>query len=570
MPSRDRRSSVVKEGNPFKEDVDIKKQLQALGNVNNKAEFNGWRFSFLTEFDSFLDAAGSEKAESAYQHFFATVAKLSKVIQRMEKLVNDASLTKNDATVRARQCMEEIKAECMYTSDELAELLPGSGQFDDTEKCGYTNYHMGAILIGDGFSLYGYLASCDETLMAYKDKILAHIADRQILSEIENYHRKLAIFCDVMRDLGLYGAMMKAREIDILEPEESDDEEEEEEEKPEQPRPVTPEPKPNAEPTKRLALPPAEAPAPNMPKKKSSRKDQEEPDLPLTEKPKAKMQLPGMAPRGTGRMSLPPSVPVPAPAPAPPPKARRETMPPLRIEPPPAKKPRPPSNVGILDHIMAEADKAGLPDKPTNKKRKKKPRYKKDDTPDLPRTAKPKAKPKFAGEDIGRGRGGIGRTLSKEEAREKPIPKIEVNKSSTRSNPSLTKKTQQGNNDKAAPLTREPQPYGMDESEKMIPLERESQPYGMEAKEPSMPLEREPQPYGMVAQEKPQRQTKPKAELEPDPPKTSKPKDKPKLPQMPDDSGRGRGAGRQLSKEEAKEKPMPKVCYVFPSCFLRF
>jgi hypothetical protein len=577
MPSRDRRSSALENGNPFKDDPEIKKALGSLGSVNNKAEFNGWRFSFLTKFDSFLDKEGSEKADVTYQDFFGTVFKLVKAIQKLEELVADGALTKDTASVKARQCMEEIKAECMYTSDDLADLLPGSSQSDDSEKKGYTNYHMGAILIGDGFSLYGYLSSCDETLMAYKEKILQHIADRQILAEIDNYHKKLEIFCDVMRDLGLYAAMMKAREIETMEPEsdEEDEEEEEEYEEPIPPRPITPEPEPEPAPPK--AKPKAEVlaieypepepePAPKPIKRKSSKKKEEEPDLPPTAKPKAKMQLPGATPRGTKRMSLPPT---PAPA-APAPKPRRETMPPRKINTTPPKA-RAASNVPILDHIMTEADKAGVPDKP--KKRKRKSKYKKDDGPDLPKTTKPKAKPKFGGDDAGMGRG-PGRTLSKEDAKEKQPPKISVKRPSKAPAP----KSDTMDNGKPTPLVREPQPYGMEEPEKEIPLTREPQPYGMAPNESPMPLEREPQPYGMAPSEQPmplEREPQPYSmavENKPDMPKKAKsksepkPKPQPKMPKMPDDGGRGRGVGRQLSKEEAKEKTMPKVCNEVCAC----
>jgi hypothetical protein len=72
--------------------------------------------------------------------------------------------------------------------DALAELLPGSGQADQAPDYVDTNYHMGAILIGDGFSLYGYLQTCYQILQQRKGDVLWEVADRQILAEIDNYH----------------------------------------------------------------------------------------------------------------------------------------------------------------------------------------------------------------------------------------------------------------------------------------------------------------------------------------------------------------------------------------------
>lgn len=138
MPSRNRRSSALERGNPFKDDPELKKQLAQLGAVDNQSEFNGWRFSFLTKFDSFLDTDGTENAEEAYQDFKEAVARLVKIVSLLESLIETGGLTKNHAGVKAKKCMEEIKAECMYTSDDLAELLPGSTTQDDAVKRGYT------------------------------------------------------------------------------------------------------------------------------------------------------------------------------------------------------------------------------------------------------------------------------------------------------------------------------------------------------------------------------------------------------------------------------------------------
>jgi hypothetical protein len=209
------------------------------------------------------------------------------------------------------------------------------------------------------------------------------------------------------------------------------------------------------------------------------------------------------------------------------------------LTPAPPPEPEQKSNVDILDKIMAEADKEGVP----MKKRKK--RYKKDDGVELPKTTKPKARPKFGGSDVARGRGGPGLSLSQDEAKEKTMPKITVKRPSTAAAPVKRTVTT------TASKPKESKP------EKALPLEREPQPYGMDANDdPPMPLEREPQPYGMVAEEKPKKKAEP--EPDPDPPKTRKPKAKPKF--GGDDGGR-RGSGRKLSKEEAKEKQMPKVYY---------
>jgi len=345
-------TSGTKGNNPFTDDPELKNLLTTdlLSRLDNRVEFNGWRFSFLTKFDKFLDAEGSEKAEDAYVDFAEVVAHLVRVVHQMEGLIEQGAISSQtaDITVKGRQCLEEIKAQCIAACDALAELLPGSatsrGDMDSSKKYAYTNYHMGAILIGDGFSLYGYLSTCDVILMQRKESMLDNVADRQILNEIDNYHRKLQVFCDVMRDLGLYGAMMKAREIaerdgddesdlesilDVISEHsramssgiitsisESDSEDDfkgdsEEEEA------IPPPPAPFSGPTPTASPPPApaqarEASAPRamhkhtpIKVKKGKKKEVDEPDLPKTTKPTQKKIFPDIGRRGS--MPAPPS-----------------------------------------------------------------------------------------------------------------------------------------------------------------------------------------------------------------------------------------------------------------------
>ena len=377
--------------NPFKEDPIFQELLTSdLSQLASRVEFNGWRFSFLTKFDSFLDIGNSgcsDRAEEAYLEFSEAVANLVKVVHQMEQLIARGAISAKTTNVKGRQCLEEVKARSMAASDALAELLPGSGQHDDhlnkNKQRGYSNYHMGAILIGDGFSLYGYLSTCDTILQDRKAELLDDIIDdRQILAEIDNYHKKLQVFCDVMADLGLYDAMMKAREIaekegdseddleSILEAmsehmsamspsiseteSESDfeeetivsedfeeetvlseefeeetvlDEEFEEEtvmeDAAEEMQEVAPELEPAPEPQP-LAVAPIK-PKAKKPKKKKKKVDTE-PDPPMTEKPKAKMILPSMGRRGSmpargGKQQSSPKAMVPKA------KPRRATMP---------------------------------------------------------------------------------------------------------------------------------------------------------------------------------------------------------------------------------------------------
>ncbi|CAB9500539.1 hypothetical protein SEMRO_86_G045590.1 [Seminavis robusta] len=204
--------------NPIKDEPELKRLLGELDNVNTHKGFDRWKSSFLSAFDSFLDRSDAQQqADRVYNEFGGTIHKLNKVIHQLQGHITRGELSEDAATVKARRCLSELKADATDASDGLATFLPGSGS-DKIKTFGYTNYHMGAILISNGFCLYGNLKACDDILMEYK-RLLAEVADRQILDVIANYHHKLQVFCEVMADLGLYNVMMKAQEILSLPPE---------------------------------------------------------------------------------------------------------------------------------------------------------------------------------------------------------------------------------------------------------------------------------------------------------------------------------------------------------------
>jgi hypothetical protein len=217
-------AASIRDGfNPFRDDPEMKGLLEKLlTTVETQSEFTRWKSSFLNKFDTFLDAKGSKAAEEAYNGFSDDVYTFGKMLHQLEGHIYRAELTRDNATVKARKCLEELKKIITASTDGLAALLPGSGITDDkTRESGYTNYHMGAVLVGDGFSIYGYLNTCDKILKEFVQRVLLYVADKQLLWEIGNYSKKLQVFCDVMADLGLHEVMVKSREI--LEKEEKED-----------------------------------------------------------------------------------------------------------------------------------------------------------------------------------------------------------------------------------------------------------------------------------------------------------------------------------------------------------
>jgi hypothetical protein len=155
--------------NFFKEDPELKRRLGELDGISTRARFANWRTSFVKVVQTFLDQAGTAKAQAAYVEFTMHLAALQKGMTKLKACWDTGSLSKEKCSVKARRCLAELQAALSKVSATLQSLVPGIA----SSKVGYTNYHMGAMLIHEGFQSYGTLVYCDTTLQTMKDEALA-------------------------------------------------------------------------------------------------------------------------------------------------------------------------------------------------------------------------------------------------------------------------------------------------------------------------------------------------------------------------------------------------------------
>ena len=386
--------------NFFKDDPDLQRQMGNLDGVSSKADFIKWRSSFLEVVDAFLDQEGSTKAAEAYTLFTTHVRSLQKTKQKLQTCLDNGSLSAEKASVKARRALSELQASLANVTAKLQQLLPGN----KSVNVGYSNYHMGAMLVREGFQSYGSLQECDESLLLGKEEALQFVADKQLLQEIDNYHEKLQTFVAIMSDLGLMKIAIKAQEIAKLDKEsggggDGADEEDDLMQKftaATTAKLAAPEPTP-------IIVPPSPEPEPEL-----------EPERTPVEPEPVPMEI----------------IPVPEPEPITPPEPEQVAEP-GTVEPIPEPEPVPMSPPAVKEESSVEqqrvitittshksprkAPNGAAPKKIIRRRKKPVDDDPDDNEPDLPRTMKPKAKAQF-GNNVGRG---AGRMLSKEEAKER-------------------------------------------------------------------------------------------------------------------------------------------------------
>ena len=407
--------------NFFKEDPDLQRQMGNLDGVSSKADFIKWRSSFLEVVDAFLDQEGSTKAAEAYTLFTTHVRSLEKTKNKLQACLDNGSLSAEKASVKARRALSELQASLANVTAKLQQLLPGN----KSVNVGYSNYHMGAMLVREGFQSYGNLQECDESLLLGKEEALQFVADKQLLQEIDNYHEKLLTFVAIMSDLGLMKIAIKAQEIAKLDKYNGgggDGGDAEDDLMQQFTATIT-------------AKPPEPAPVPVPPS------PEPEPEPTPVEPEPVPMEI----------------IPVPEPELVTPPEKEPVTEPieivrelePMPVSPPIVEEESPEERQRVINittshkspHIVASG---AAPKKIIRRKKKQVDDDPVDNEPDLPRTVKPKAKAQF-GSNVGRG---AGRMLSKEEAKERrPGSKTRPKKRAVPTKKSPEKKSDEADKD---------------------------------------------------------------------------------------------------------------------------
>jgi len=111
----------------------------------------------------------------------------------MTNFIEQGAVTKEKCSVKARQCVQEFARKITQVINEVENLVPGTMAME--RQVGYTKFHMGAVLVRDGFREYGRLSLCADALECMKSH-LEGVVDKQILLEMQRYSDKLTVFCD--------------------------------------------------------------------------------------------------------------------------------------------------------------------------------------------------------------------------------------------------------------------------------------------------------------------------------------------------------------------------------------
>ena len=196
-------STLVKDSALIKGDHELNELLKKLELIKTARTFRRWKTSFLDRLESFLEQSNINSAAKAYGIFSESMVTFVTLINDVNSHVEKGQLTVQHSTVKARMSLNEMSKYITMIISELEALIPQTSQLE--KICGYNKFHIGSVLVRDGFKEYTRLEFCKDILSHMRNVSLNNVADKQILEEMDNYSGKLKKFCEIMADLGLYG-----------------------------------------------------------------------------------------------------------------------------------------------------------------------------------------------------------------------------------------------------------------------------------------------------------------------------------------------------------------------------
>lgn len=196
--------------NPIQTDPELKEMIERLDDVDSFRSFKVWKSSFLNRFETFLAEDGTAPAQTVYTEFRKSMGLFVKQVKAVQGFVEKGDISVDRTTVKGRNSLNEMNKQLVEIIDEEQKLIPAKSAQE--RRRGYTKFHLGAVLVRDGFKEHERMSMCSEILLRLKEDSLEGVSDKQHLEEIVNYDTALKRFRDIMADLGLYEVMLKCWE----------------------------------------------------------------------------------------------------------------------------------------------------------------------------------------------------------------------------------------------------------------------------------------------------------------------------------------------------------------------
>lgn len=213
MPRLEDLAQAGGDANPLKSDPELQMLLKKLDSIKKYKKFQGWKQKFLERLEQFLYEKGMTPAEKACNDFDALLKKFTKMANKVQDCIDKGELNENKKSVKAALALNEMCNSLTKVVSELENWIPFSDR--EEKKRGFTKFHLGAVLIRQGFHQYITMKAIEDAIVNIAKEV-EQVADRQQHDLFKAYITQVQRFCDVMADLNLYEVSESERILTII------------------------------------------------------------------------------------------------------------------------------------------------------------------------------------------------------------------------------------------------------------------------------------------------------------------------------------------------------------------
>ncbi|KAG7341721.1 hypothetical protein IV203_023674 [Nitzschia inconspicua] len=193
------------------QDAKLKQFLSNADEIESIEHFTFWKDEFLKAFRKYLDPLGTATAREADEEIYLHLEKLAKVCLDVKDMVSQGNISKERCTVKGQRSINEMISQLSVLETRIVGYWPKTQE--EEVVCGYTKFELAAILVRDGFRVYGLMVATRDYVESLSQGPLMDVLKSNQLSIIQFYFRCLDSFTQTMADLGMYKLMTTCVEI---------------------------------------------------------------------------------------------------------------------------------------------------------------------------------------------------------------------------------------------------------------------------------------------------------------------------------------------------------------------
>jgi hypothetical protein len=193
------------------QDAKLREFLANADEIESVEHFKYWKDEFLETFRKYLDPEGTASARESDEELYSELERLGKICMKVKEQVREGRITPDSTSVKGQRSISEMISS-MATAEGFIKAYWPKTQEEEV-ICGYSKFELAAVLVRDGFRVYGLMVATRDYVQALSEGPLRDILKPNQKSIIHFYFRSIDSFVDTMADLGMYTLMQKCVEI---------------------------------------------------------------------------------------------------------------------------------------------------------------------------------------------------------------------------------------------------------------------------------------------------------------------------------------------------------------------